>query len=350
MENIKNSSPLLIKYLRAYEQNKKSRVFAPLAETYRKIGKVEEALKILKDGIRFHPTYTLGYLVLAHCYFDKNQYEFAYNTLRPLVADNLDNVGLQKLFAETSEKLLYLEEALETYKYLLFLNPKDQSVSERVKTLEAAILKEKSSYLITEDVKPESNLVLSSSDDDWVQLDLSEGKRKSEVKEISPSIPEKQALDVQDWSIKKPEINPVMDQEFYDVEKASLEFDEDEEMELSPEEESLNEELMEGLKDQAPVMTLTLVDIYCSQKLFSKAEEVLEKILELTPNDQRILSKLKEVQLLSKSKVTQASESRDLMQAYDQAMELKKSRLVIIEKKYHAFLTKIKEQARNQLS
>jgi tetratricopeptide (TPR) repeat protein len=347
---MKNSSPLLIKYLRAYEQNKKSRVFAPLAETYRKIGKVEEALKILKEGIRFHPTYTLGYLVLAHCYFDKNQYEFAYNTLRPLVADNLDNVGLQKLFAETSEKLLYLEEALETYKYLLFLNPKDQVVSERVKTLEAAILKEKSSYLISDEAKTESSLVLSSSDDNWVQLDLSKGTKNEERNVISPAPFESKNVETKDWSIQKVESNPVMDQDFYDVEKASLAYDEDEEMELSPEEESLNDELMEGLKDQAPVMTLTLVDIYCSQKLFTKAEEVLEKILELTPHDQRILDKLKEVQLLSKSKITQASESRDLMQAYDQAMELKKSRLVIIEKKYHAFLTKIKEQARNQLS
>ena len=46
------TSPLLVKYLRAYEQNPKSRVFAPLAEVYRKLGMKEKAFDILKRGLK----------------------------------------------------------------------------------------------------------------------------------------------------------------------------------------------------------------------------------------------------------------------------------------------------------
>src|SRR5690606_26238009 len=103
-------------------------VFAPLAETYRKLGMYEEAFKILRRGINLHPSYTLGYIVLANCYFDKGQFELAYNVLRPHVDNNLENLSLQKLFSKLCEQLGYLEEALQTYKYLLLLNPSDKDV------------------------------------------------------------------------------------------------------------------------------------------------------------------------------------------------------------------------------
>ena len=76
-------SSLLTKYTLQYQKKPKSRVFAPLAETYRKLGMRDESLKILRQGLKYHPTYTLGYIVLANVYFDQQNFELAYNTLRP---------------------------------------------------------------------------------------------------------------------------------------------------------------------------------------------------------------------------------------------------------------------------
>jgi tetratricopeptide (TPR) repeat protein len=117
---IKNSS-LLAKYTLQYKRKPRSRVFAPLAETYRKLGMYEDAFKILKDGIKHNPSYVLGYIVLANCYYDQQNYELAYNTIRPFVSDNLDNLTLQKLFAQTCINLGYLEEALETLNIFYYL-------------------------------------------------------------------------------------------------------------------------------------------------------------------------------------------------------------------------------------
>ena len=56
-------SALLTKYKYLYEKNPRSKVFAPLAETYRKLGMYKEGIQILRDGIKIHPSYTLGYIV-----------------------------------------------------------------------------------------------------------------------------------------------------------------------------------------------------------------------------------------------------------------------------------------------
>ncbi len=140
MARARKTSSLLSKYSRLYEKNPRSRVFAPLAESYRKLGMVEEALTVLKEGIKRHPTYVMGYTVLAHCHYDLQNFELAYNTIRPFVSDNLENISLQKLFAKICVNLGYLEEALQTFKYLLLINPKDEYVSEQVKLLEDDLL------------------------------------------------------------------------------------------------------------------------------------------------------------------------------------------------------------------
>ena len=132
------SSPLFLKYQKMYERNPRSRCFAPLAEIYRKMGMADKAVVILRDGISYHPTYLMGHLGLASCYADLGQYQLAYATLRPIVAQNRDNIRLQRLFARICQELGYGREAVETYKFLLFVNPKDQESSEALAHLENA--------------------------------------------------------------------------------------------------------------------------------------------------------------------------------------------------------------------
>ena len=129
MRKRKNPSSLLAKYTLLYEKNPRSRVFAPLAESYRKLGMYDEAFMLLQEGIKLHPSYTLGYIVLGNCYFDQQKFEQAYNTIKPFISDNLENLSLQKLYAECCVHLGYLEESLNTFKCLLLLNPKDNYVA-----------------------------------------------------------------------------------------------------------------------------------------------------------------------------------------------------------------------------
>lgn len=124
------------KYSRALEEDPASRAFAPLAELYRKHIMLDKAVEILRIGIRYNPSYVLGYSVLAQCYLDMERPKLAYNLLKPLVDDNTDNIKLLRIFAEACEVTDYLEEALRTYKLLLFLNPKDNAASNFLRKIE----------------------------------------------------------------------------------------------------------------------------------------------------------------------------------------------------------------------
>lgn len=277
MRKLKNHSSLLSKYSLLYEKNPRSRVFAPLAETYRKLGMMDEALNILKNGIKNHPSYTLGYVVLAQCYVDLQKYELAYDAVKPFVNQNLENLSLQKLFAVTCLNLGLLEEALNTYKHLLLLNPKDEDVAEKVKMLEDDLL-------VDDEIEQEiqsQNTPSSMNEDEWVQVNFS-GEEEQEEDTIEnwnvdiESPLEKFKSDIRANKISVEE--HLLDDEFYHEE-----FDVQSDEVLAPE-DSLEEE---------PIITHTLVDLYLKQGHTDRAITILENILELHPNDAATELKLK---------------------------------------------------------
>ena len=65
----------LERYLKLYSQDPRSRSFAPLGETYRKLGKLDEAVGILEEGIKNHPDYALGHISLGRCFSDRDGFK-----------------------------------------------------------------------------------------------------------------------------------------------------------------------------------------------------------------------------------------------------------------------------------
>lgn len=327
MRRLRNHSALLSKYTLMYEKKPRSRVFAPLAETYRKLGMIDEALKILKEGIKNHPTYTLGYIVLGNCYFDRQNFEMAYASVRPFVAQNLENITLQKLFAKTCLNLGHLEEALTTFKNLLLINPKDKYFAEQVKLLEDDLLLNDQ-----EEIKVETYNNQSSVDEtEWVQVDFTNS-------DDDQNLVSSEELD--DWSIstKSPieEFKKEIEEDKIQVKEHRLddeyfyeEYDNPHEPvdEYDLEEENANE-------DKKPIITHTLVDLYCGQGHFDKALDVLESILKLHPNDKMSKDRLLEV--------------KKLMQKNDAIHE--ESNLETLKETFDKFLFKLRETSMKRLS
>ncbi len=301
MQKQSSSSPILIKYLKAYEQNPQSRVFAPLAETYRKMGMSDKAMNILRNGIKANPDYVLGYLGLSFCYFDQGQFQLAYSTLRPFVTKNRDNLRLQKLFAQVCYKIGHHEEALETYKYILFINPRDEEAKEKVHELEDTYVK---------------MAVLDSPVKDF-------DDEESDFFEIKDLAPRPMGVEEVKWIQKD----------------LSIEHDEEDIEEIAVPEESEESE-------SSPMITHTLVDLYCAQSHFSKALELLEKLLHLNPNDQRTLKKIKEVKSLQTNKKEDEGHS-DLMAAFDKSVGHEK--LDKLQDKFGRFLSEVKTRAHRNL-
>ncbi|MBY0516183.1 MAG: tetratricopeptide repeat protein [Bacteriovoracaceae bacterium] len=277
------ASALLSKYLEQYRKQPGSRVFAPLAESYRKLGMYDEALKILREGIKRHPGYVLGYLVLAQCYHDQQKNEAAYQTLLPLTGQNRDNPGLQKLFAQVCLDLGQLDEALETFKYLLFLNPSDKYFAQQVRALEDDLQKKNlKPQAIVKKAPAQSNPEFSIDEDDWSVVDFSpEKSNKTEISEED------------NWSMSTGTQNhttPIGKEDDWKIMSRSIDDDFFSDEEVTPEDAEAPIH-----SDSAPLASHTLVDLYMSQNHIGPAIDLLEKIIELNPQDTRSIKRLKEI-------------------------------------------------------
>ena len=143
---------LIYHYLRKYQEDPASRVFAPLAEAYRKAGLLNEAIEIARDGIRIHPHFIGGRVALARALFDQGHYAEVVKELEPVVLDAPDNLVAQKLLAESYLILGRLAQALSAYKVLLFFMPADQEMIQLVQEIESKAYEEGSLELHQEPV------------------------------------------------------------------------------------------------------------------------------------------------------------------------------------------------------
>lgn len=128
--------PLLLKYLKMFQDDPKSKIFAPLAESYRKIGLLDEAIEICKEGLAANPDFLGGKVALARAYFDKKMHVKVRELLSPVIDKMPDNLIAQRLLADSCLELGYVQEALASYKMLLYFNPSDEAVAGVVQELE----------------------------------------------------------------------------------------------------------------------------------------------------------------------------------------------------------------------
>ncbi|MBL7715017.1 MAG: hypothetical protein JNL01_06075 [Bdellovibrionales bacterium] len=130
-------SPVLYDYLKRYQDDPTSRVFAPLAEAYRKAGLLDEAIEIARDGLAIHPHFVGGRVALARALFDKGLYQEVVDELTPIIADVPDNLVAQRLLGDSCLVLGRIAEALGSFKMLLYYNPSDPEVARMVRELES---------------------------------------------------------------------------------------------------------------------------------------------------------------------------------------------------------------------
>jgi tetratricopeptide (TPR) repeat protein len=149
----KTYPPVIYEYLRKYQEDPASRVFAPLAEAYRKAGLIDEAIEIAREGLRVHPAFIGGRVALARALFDKTKYDEVVNELTPVVRDVPDNLVAQRLLAESCLMLGQVAEALGAFKMLLYFSPEDVETARLVQELEAQAYEKGSLVLRTDSSK-----------------------------------------------------------------------------------------------------------------------------------------------------------------------------------------------------
>jgi tetratricopeptide (TPR) repeat protein len=215
----------------------------------------------------------------------------AYDTIHPFVELHRENLQLQKTFGLVCKELNKLDEALIAFKHLLFLNPKDFEVAQKIREIE-------------EQVNPMQDFL----ETDFIQTQRILSKPKEEAQ-------------IDSWE----QLN------FFSKPTSSLI-----EGEPAREKKSVTEE---------PLNTVSIAQLYMNQGYLEKAEEVINKILELRPSDTES-KRLKNIIDSKKSADSREDLGRkNLMDIIDEKVLEKKSlNLSVLEN----FLEHVKQKAQEK--
>ncbi len=104
----------------------KSKVFAQLADAYRKAGMVDEAIETCKRGIEHNPNFATGHLVLGRCYLAKKMYALAIEEFQLVVKNDPTNLAGYKMLAVTCEQQGQNDEAVKYYRMIMDQEPEPE--------------------------------------------------------------------------------------------------------------------------------------------------------------------------------------------------------------------------------
>ena len=87
-----------------FDENPEGRYFAPLADAYRKTGRLDEAIELIQQGLSRHPDYLSAHIVLGRCHLGKKDDPAAKQTFEGVLALDSENIIALKSLAEIGER------------------------------------------------------------------------------------------------------------------------------------------------------------------------------------------------------------------------------------------------------
>jgi tetratricopeptide (TPR) repeat protein len=121
-----------------YENAPDSYVFAPLADAYRKSGMLEEALEICKNGLRKHPSYPSGKVVLGKCHFDLGEVDEAQSSFEEVLELDAQNLVALKYLGMIQAGRGDLDAARGHFKRILAIDPDNREITSMLEDLQVA--------------------------------------------------------------------------------------------------------------------------------------------------------------------------------------------------------------------
>lgn len=130
-------SPKIEEYHKKLGKDPNSLIFLPLAEEYRKIGMIEEAIFYLEEGLKKNPSYTLAKTTLARCYFDAKNILKAKDLVTDVLREIPDNAIAMKLKGLILLREGKFDEARIQLQEVLKFRPNDQEVLQFLEQIKA---------------------------------------------------------------------------------------------------------------------------------------------------------------------------------------------------------------------
>jgi tetratricopeptide (TPR) repeat protein len=122
--------PITASAIRRYEErlakDPTSLAFAPLADAYRKAGRIKEAIDLCQEGLSRHPDFPAARMILARAYMADGNQEEALRELNRVAAITPDDVQCHRLLADLYRKAGELDRAVIHLERVISLDPGDK--------------------------------------------------------------------------------------------------------------------------------------------------------------------------------------------------------------------------------
>ncbi len=121
-----------------YRRAPGSHVFAPLADAYRKLGLIEEALDICARGLSANPKYASGYVVQGKCQYDAGRADRAEESFKKVVELDPQNLVALRYLGIIRAGCGDAEGARAHFEHILVLDPDDKDIRQRLDAMRDA--------------------------------------------------------------------------------------------------------------------------------------------------------------------------------------------------------------------
>jgi tetratricopeptide (TPR) repeat protein len=124
---------------RRLERDPGSRLFAQLAEEYRKVGNHADAIRVARTGLALHPAYPSARLTLGRALLDSGDPEGARVELETVLRDAPDNILASRFLGQALEALGELRPALVQLQRTLRMAPGDRQLEGQIVSLQTRL-------------------------------------------------------------------------------------------------------------------------------------------------------------------------------------------------------------------
>ena len=131
------NSALIDDLLKQFADNPR-RVFARLANEYRKRGELDSAIEICRSHVPLQPGYISGHIVLGQALYDSGALEDARSTFETALALDPENLIALRHMGDIARASGDVEKARAWYRQLLEIDPQNEEVAAQIESLGAA--------------------------------------------------------------------------------------------------------------------------------------------------------------------------------------------------------------------
>jgi tetratricopeptide (TPR) repeat protein len=117
------------------QQNPNSLTFGRVADALLKMDRVDEAIQLCEDGLRRHPSYVTGHMVLGKCYLKKKLFDQAEKEFKRVLLFDPKYLAAHKYYGDLMREIGWDNTCEMSYRKILQIDPFDNNVRAVVEEL-----------------------------------------------------------------------------------------------------------------------------------------------------------------------------------------------------------------------